>query len=72
MADETIKFEDAKSEELYNWVNEKYSPEKLAMSHYFLVECLGVLKGLKHAGLKYEWIDFRYNTLLVCLKLLSL
>lgn len=72
MADETIKFEDAKSEELYNWVNEKYSPEKLAGNNYFLAECLGVLKGLKHAGLNYKWIDRRYNTLLVCLRILSL
>lgn len=71
MAKETIKFEDEKSEELYNWLNEEYSPEKLADIHLLIPECIGVLKGFKRLGLNYKWIDGRINTLMICATFLA-
>lgn len=71
MAEKTIKFESAKSEELYYWVNETYPPEKLADVHLLIPECIGVLKGFKRLGLNYKWIDVRINTLMVCATLLA-
>lgn len=72
MAEKTIKFEDARSEELYYWVNETYPPEKCAEIHLLIPECIGVLKGFKRLGLNYKWIDTRIDTLTICATLLAL
>lgn len=70
MAKESIKFEDKKSEELYTWVNEEWSIEKLASNPLFQTECLGALKTLHHLGYDYDWIAFRKNTILLAMTLL--
>lgn len=71
MANETIKFEDKQSKELYNWVTETYSLELIASCHLFIPECIGVLRGFQHIGLKYEWINIRLNSMLHLASLLA-
>jgi len=70
MAKEQIKFEDKKSNELYNWVQEEWSVEKLASNPLFLTECFGALKTLQHLGYDYDWIVDRMGTLLLTMSLL--
>ena len=72
MANKLIKFEDKKSEELYNWINEEFSVEKCADNPLFLVECFGALKALLHEGYDYQWIEMRMRTILVALKIINM
>lgn len=69
MAEETFKFEDGKSQELYTWVNTEWSTEKLARNPLFMTECFGALKALQQLGYDYEWIEARKTTLLVAMTL---
>ena len=72
MAEETIRFEDEKSKELYIWVSSTYPPESIANCHLLIPECIGVLKGFKQLGLNYKWIDLLMNTFLKCVAIIAL
>ena len=71
MEKNAIKFEDKQSEELYDWVTETYSPKLVASCDLLIPECIGVLRGFKHLGLNYKWIDVRINTMLHLASLLA-